>query len=156
MKVALLSLEERAIEWFCALFLIWFGFCVLMPGEMLKAPRFAGVLQYGISEPAVGWITLTCGWLRLVALYINGRQATTPYFRVAFACLGFLVWTPLAAASFEAAANNPAGFSYGLSAVGAGGGHYFLMAVAEIFSVYRAMSDSRYLAVEHRGTNVIE
>lgn len=156
MKVALVSLEERAIEWFCALCLMWFGFCVLMPGEMLKLDRFASVLQYGLPEQAVGWITISCGWCRLVALYINGRKASTPYFRVAFAILGFLIWTPLAAASFDAAYANPAGLSYGLSTVGAGGGIYFLMANAEVFSVYRAMSDSRYLATEPRGANVPE
>lgn len=154
MKVALVSLEERAIEWFAALCLIWFATCVLMPGDMLSAPRFAALLSYRIPEKTLGVILLICGTLRLLALFINGRRPSTPYARVAFAIVGVFIWMPLAKASFTAASLHPEGVFYGLSSVGAGGGMYFLLGVFEIFSVYRAMSDSRYLAPEHRGLNV--
>ena len=156
MKVALVSLEERAIEWFSALCLIWVGICFLMPGDALALERFAALKRYGATDSGLGYIAVSSGVFRLVALFVNGRKASTPYYRVLFAVVGFLFWTPLASASFESAAGHPLGFMAGITAVGAGGGMYFLMANFEVFSVYRAMSDSRYQTTEYGGANAIE
>lgn len=156
MKVALISLEERAIEWFCALCTVWVGLCLLMPGDMVALSRFAGLARYGLAEDTLGTIAVGCGFARLAALYVNGRKAVTPYFRVGFAWCGFLLWAPLASASFEAAMAHPSGFFRGITSVGAGGGMYALTAIFEIFSVYRAMSDSRYLSPEHGVDHVVK
>jgi hypothetical protein len=154
MRIALRSLEDRAIEWFAALVMLWFGANMAMPGDMLASPRFRGFQQWAFSEGAWAAILIGFALARLVALYVNGRRPKTPYIRVICAVVGFLVYAwiaqGLAAPLTEATAAKS--WMQLQSEIGPGWGVYQLLAFFELFSIYRAMKDSRYTPPYHRGS----
>ncbi len=70
---------ERAIEWICAVNLIWWGSKLTGPNDAWSNVQAWAFMLSWFSENAWGWIFISLGWLRILALIINGTFANTWY-----------------------------------------------------------------------------
>lgn len=127
---------DRGLEWlFAALMVLW-GLYVLAPLDTFRGAQYA--LMASIAPESVwGAFSLSLGFVRLVALWINGAWRRTPAIRVASSILGVMWWSALGfllVAGPEHAV--PAGVVYYLGFIG-----------AEIFSCWRSAADAF-----HQGT----
>ncbi len=132
---------SRATEWLFALFLVgWFVVLLAFP-SMFTAPNTAA--QFATLNAAFGQIPIafTCGTMgvvRLIALWINGRSAGTPYIRMAMAFFSCFFWWNI---------------SLGLVLSGVpttGWAIYPAILLFEMINVLRAASDARLVYDEKR------
>ncbi|MAQ09595.1 MAG: hypothetical protein CMQ11_07150 [Gammaproteobacteria bacterium] len=132
---------SRATEWLFALFLV--GWCVVLFAfpSMFTAPNTAA--QFAMLNAAFGQVAVafTCGIMgiiRLIALWINGRSAGTPYIRMAMAFFSCFFWWNI---------------SLGLVLSGVpttGWAIYPAILLFEMINVLRAASDARLVYDEKR------
>lgn len=139
---------SRATEWLFAVFLV--GWCVVLLAfpSVFSAPATAA--QFATLNQAFGQIPVafTCGTMgiiRLVALWINGRNAGTPYIRMAMAFFSCFFWWNISLGLF-------------LSGIPTTGwAMYPAILLFEMINVLRAASDARIVYDEKRvashGTN---
>lgn len=132
-RSGLSEFNDRALEWLCAGIMVSWGLTLALDGDaMVRPPPCLGG-RPGMT--AALWASILCGsgLVRVAALYINGRWPKTPVIRTVCASLGLLAWSHLSWAFAEAAARPAAGI-----------GVYGMLALAELFSIYRAAHDARY------------
>lgn len=88
-------MKTRAIEWLFACMMMVWGAMLLLPGNMLSAPTFELLLAVA-PERTWGFFSITVGYLRVMALVINGHWRRSPILRMLAAVLGMMWWTCLA------------------------------------------------------------
>lgn len=124
--------EARSLEWFGAFYLTnWGQYVILHPGmftDPRKADLFKGLTAFG-DQPTWGLSVFTAGIIRLTALFINGRWGLTPWIRALTSFMSAGVWFMVSVGVFHT------GWNTGVAI-------YPVMLLADIFSVYRAMSDA--------------
>ena len=132
------ALQDRGLEWFSAAVMVSWGITLALPGNTLDGSNFTAFHRYPWMSEAF-WAAAfgMVGGGRLVALYINGRKPQTPYARMAGSLFGALSWGQVALLITEG--------TYGLTGVASTGtGIYTLLAIADLFSIFRAAHDARY------------
>jgi len=86
--------EARASEWFSAFMLCACGFYCLLHPNLFDGPNrllFSGLKS--IADQQVWGLTiLLVGYIRVTALFINGRWGVTPFIRIATGFLSIFVW----------------------------------------------------------------
>ena len=134
---------SRATEWLFAVFLV--GWCVVLlafPSIFTSpnsAPQFA-MLERMFGQVAVGFSCGIMGVSRLVALWINGRSAGTPFVRMFMAFFSCFFWWNI---------------SLGLLLSGVpttGWAMYPAILLFEMINVLRAASDARLVFDDKRAT----
>lgn len=128
--------EGRALEYYCAIVMLGWAAVMALPGDTLAAGSLKPLLSIGIQEAWVAGVYGAMGAARLVTLVVNGRWPHGPYLRIAGAGLGFALWMQVVVVIVINSLNT------GLVTTGIA--VYFPMAMAELYSVYRASSDGRY------------
>jgi hypothetical protein len=131
------SIQDRGLEWYSALVMVGWGFVLALPGDTLAGPSFVAFQRYGLTESFWAWLFGATGAARLAALYINGRWPTTPYIRMFGSLFGAISWAQVAWLVAEGTF-----FSNGVASTGTV--VYGLLALAEVFSLFRACFDARY------------
>lgn len=129
--------HTRAMEWLFAYFLFGLGvFFVLVPDAFQVQPAFAGIQQF-TGQAVWGWLCCTIGFIRLLALIVNGTFAhkgmpyatISPYVRSLMAGLSCFFWMSI---SFSILAH---GASSGLVI-------YPGILIAEFYNIARAARDA--------------
>lgn len=139
---------SRATEWLFAVFLV--GWCVIlfafpsMFHSPNSAPQFA-MLDRMFGQTAVAFSCGAMGFVRLIALWINGRSTGTPFIRMAMAFFSCFFWWQISLGLF-------------LSGVPTTGwAIYPAILLFEMINVLRAASDARLVFDDKRaatdGTN---
>ena len=129
--------DERAVEWLCAGIMVAWGVTLAINGDTLKQPAFAAFHRFGATESFWAWMFGGSGFARTAALYINGRWPKTPIIRMVCAGFGFLSWSQLSWLFLE-------GTALATGTPTPGIGVYAVLALAELYSIYRAAHDARY------------
>lgn len=130
---------DRAIEWVSSFCMVGWALILSMPGDSfagIGVPVRTGVFQW-LNENFVSWIFGIVGTARLIALYVNGRWPKTPMTRMVGAVIGVALWSQVSLM-----------FMYVSEVRGTWTPSvvvYAALAVADLFSVYRASRDARYL-----------
>ena len=130
-------MRDRALEWFSALVMLSWSATLALPGDTLAGESFAAFRRLGMTEIAWAWAFGVAGSARVAALYINGRWPTTPLIRMAGALFGALSWAQIAWLIAAGALIKAGAASTGI-------GVYALLALADLFSIFRAAYDARY------------
>jgi hypothetical protein len=131
------ALADRGLEWFSAAVMVAWGLTLALPGDTLDDPAFAAFRTAWTGE--VFWAAAfgLAGGARLAALYVNGRSPRTPFARMAGALFGALSWGQVAWLVTAA--------TWGATGIAqTGTGLYGLLALADLFSIFRAAHDARY------------
>lgn len=130
--------QDRGLEWFSAAVMVAWGVTLALPGNTLDGISFTAFQRHA-------WMTETfwaaalglAGGARIAALYVNGRNPRTPYARMAGALFGALSWGQVCWLLTQG--------TYGQTGIASTGtGVYGLLAVADLFSIFRAAHDARY------------
>jgi hypothetical protein len=130
--------NDRALEWFSASIMLAWSLVLALPGQTLAGPSFAAFNRFDwMTEALWAWVFGVVGAARIVALYINGRWPKTPHIRMAGSLFGALSWAQVAWLITEGTYNATGVASTGTAV-------YTLLALADIFSIYRARFDARY------------
>jgi hypothetical protein len=117
------AMQDRSPEWISALFMIWWGVALAMPGDTMAGPSFSAFDRYGLTEEFWAWAFGSMGAARGVALYINGRWPKTPWVRMTGALFGAVSWMQVAWLLF-------AGSTLETGVYSTGTGVYLIIAVA--------------------------
>lgn len=127
---------DRAIEWLSAIIMIAWAAVVMQPGDVITA-EVLRVMTRGAGEGAIATVFGLVGGLRIAALYINGRWPKTPLIRMLGAGAGFVLWAQVAIlfTTMPTALGHAAMLSVAV---------YGPLALADLFSIYRAAYDARY------------
>lgn len=131
-----LSTEGRALEYYCAIVMVCWATVMAMPGDTLAAGSLKPLLDHGIQEAWVAGLYGAMGALRLLTLVINGRWPHGPWLRMIGAFFGFALWAQVVGVLVVHTSHTGV-FTTGIAV-------YFPMAMAELYSIYRASSDGRY------------
>lgn len=113
-------LPERALEWVLAINIFWWGWRLADPATQWQNAVAWEYMRSFWGEEAWGWVCMTIGGLRILALVINGTFADTiysrasPYVRATTAGLGAVVWF---IAVLSVSAGNTSGSIYQLPLV---------------------------------------
>lgn len=86
--------HTRAVEYMLTWLLVGWGITVLLPGDVMRGPTtkiFLGIA----TEMTWGFIAVSIGGGRLIALVINGAWRRSPLLRFAGASLGLMWWVGL-------------------------------------------------------------
>jgi hypothetical protein len=130
----------RSLEWFGGIYLInWGQYVLLHPGmftDPRKADLFKGFIAMG-DQQYWGLCVFTAGFIRLTALFINGRWGLTPWIRAITAFLSAGVWFCVSLGVFHT------GWNTGVAV-------YPVMLLADLFSLSRAMSDAAEASANKR------
>lgn len=127
----------RALEYFASIVMLCWAAVLALPGDTLAAGALRPLLGFGIQEVWVATIYGAMGAARLVTLVINGRWPHGPWLRALGALGGFLMWSQVVLViAWNGAQSGVA--STGIAV-------YLPMALAELYSIYRASSDGRYI-----------
>ncbi len=131
------AMQDRALEWFSALAMLLCGLALSTQSEVLHGPAWDAFHAHGNTEELWATTFALTGAARLVALYINGRWPKTPLIRILGSTIGAVCWSQLSYLLIEGEVLNGGVFTLG-SVV------YGLLALADLFSVFRAAFDARY------------
>lgn len=129
--------RERGLEWFSALAMTAWAAVLAQAGDTLAAPNFAEFVIQGLTEDRLAAIFAAIGCGRLAVLLINGKWPRSPMARVIASAAAAILWLQIAsmfAVSW---------WFYGVA--GTGFAVYGLFALADLFNIYWAAFDVRYL-----------
>lgn len=130
-------MQDRALEWFSALVMLSWGMVLAMPGDTMAGPAYAAFHRFGTTEDFWAWAFGMMGGIRLVALYINGRWPRTPVIRMVCATFGAMSWAQVSWMLTEGTY-----LKSGIATTGTA--VYGILALADLFSIFRAAFDARY------------
>lgn len=130
-------LQTRFAEWQNGLIMLgWGGFVLLHPG-LFADPRtsiyWQGMLQMA-SQPSWGILAFSTGFVRLAALYINGRHHRTPTVRLIASFFSAFVLCQMCLGLAKS----------GLPAVNLV--LYPILLLADLYSAYRASADMTFVS----------
>ena len=129
-----LVVQDRSLEWLCSCLMLAWAVTLVLPGDTLALPAFAGFRTLGVAfwTGAFGIV----GGGRMAALIINGRWPRSARVRQIGAFLGAFFWVQIAI------------LIYGAHRVGAPWGPNIpicaVLAAFELLSLRRAAFDGRY------------
>lgn len=86
--------QTRSVEWLLASMMIAWGFGLLLPGDTLALPQY-DMLAVLAPEPVWAAWSISIGFVRYVALYVNGAWRKTPLIRAGCSGLGMIWWIVL-------------------------------------------------------------
>ena len=129
--------NDRALEWLCAGIMLSWCVALALVDDAMTRPPLGLFERHGESEAFWASLFGAAGLARVAALYVNGRWPRTPLIRTVCAGLGFVVWSQL---SWLFAL----GFWVSNTQSATGAGVYGMLALAELYSIYRAAHDVRY------------
>jgi hypothetical protein len=134
-----IAVQDRGLEWYSAFVMVWWGITLAIPGDTLAGPYFSAFNRFPwMTEAFWAGAFGLIGGARLTALWINGHQITrTPYLRMAGALFGAVSWAQIAFLLLD-------GSMHTTGTPGTGVGAYGLLALADLFSIFRAAHDARY------------
>ena len=122
---------DRALEWLFAGLMILWGLYVMAPIDTFRDAQYALMTQTA-PEPVWGAFSLAIGFVRIVALWVNGSWRRTPAIRLLSSIIGVMWWIALGFLLVAGPEYNvPAGVVYYLGFIG-----------AEIFSCWRSSADA--------------
>lgn len=127
--------HRRAVEWLSTAIMFWIGLIWLHPYPHFSVSTLetSGRLLNVLTEPVWGTLLILLACVRAAALVINGRSPRgSPVARIGCAVVGTTIFSWIA---FAFAATWPAGAW--------NAGVYAILAIYEIFTVYRATRDLR-------------
>jgi hypothetical protein len=84
-------MQTRMLEMGLAALMVTCGITLLWPGETFASPIYAILIRW-MTEAQGGWFLLSVGFLRSVALIINGRWRSSPIARIAGCLTGCGFW----------------------------------------------------------------
>lgn len=117
--------------------MVTWGVTLALPGNTLDDLAFAAFRGIGTTEVVWAAAFGLVGGGRLAALYVNGRNPRTPHARMAGALFGALSWGQVAWLLTAG--------TWGVTGIAhTGTGLYGLLALADLFSIFRAAHDARY------------
>lgn len=119
---------EHAFAW---IIIVW-SYSVLLPEQMLKGAVYRPMLDI-MPEQAWGWIGLTIGVLRVIALLANGHWHPTPELRLVGALWGTMFWIALAYCYAVAIAAGAPDFPMRRA--------FYVLIFCELYSCYRCGQD---------------
>lgn len=138
---------NRALEWLFAVFLVgWAAMLFAIPDmfDGVASPQFVA-LKATFSQTIWAFGCAFMGLTRLVALWINGRSAGTPYIRMMMAFLSCFFWYQISLGLFVSGVPTTAWAIYPV------------ILAFEMYNVFRAASDARLVydkaRAMHDGTN---
>jgi hypothetical protein len=131
-----IGISTRGKEWVSALIMITWAITLALPGDTLSTPAFAAFHRFDLTETFWGVAFGMIGGIRITALVINGRWPTGPWFRVMGAVFGVITWSQVSYMLYLTSV------TAGVAATGVG--TYGVLALADLWSVRRAMVDARY------------
>ncbi len=89
------TFRERLPEWIASMAMLLWGLIVLSQApELWDSARFSVLASYA-TQAVWGWVTVTLGSLRLIALAVNGAWRPTGHIRALGALAGVVVWTAI-------------------------------------------------------------
>lgn len=122
----------RLGEWFAGIIFASMGALFFgAPSMFSRSPEyFAGLRAFG---PQVAWaaLLLASGLVRIIALWINGRNGITPYARMTIAFLSCFVWWQLAVSLFAS------------GVPGLGWAFVPWLLALDMYNVFRSSADAR-------------
>jgi hypothetical protein len=119
----------RSLEWFNALFLTgWGSYVILNPQLFSTVSTLSGLTTLGPQE-RWGLLAFTCGFIRLVALFINGHWGLTPWIRLITSVISIFAWFWISVGLFRSSPSPDVIIYPGLL-------------LADMFSAFRAASDA--------------
>lgn len=130
----------RALEWFCGILLLSWGFYVLLHPGMFQGSSsliFSG-LDMIASQELWGLAAFSLGFLRLIALYINGQWTRTPLIRVCVSFASVFMWFWITVGLYKSGIDQT-----GLAI-------YPWLVVADMYSAFRAASDAYEAEAQRR------
>lgn len=124
--------EARSLEWASAFILLaWGAYVILHPAMFLGETHAVWVTHLALADQEVWGIgAFSAGFIRVTALFINGRWGLTPLIRVATSFLSVFVWFWVAVGLFLADFANT------------GVVVYTGLMLADMYSAFRAASDA--------------
>lgn len=120
----------RVIEWMAAGILMTWGIVLLGPSDVFANPAFAGLAQLG-HENTWGMACFVVGFVRFMALVINGAWRPSPHIRMVMAFVSCFFWLQISLGMF----------STGVATTGIAVYPWILL--ADIYSTFRASADAR-------------
>lgn len=94
MTLATTRPSERSLEWLFSAMMVAWGVYLWLPLKTFEAPQY--MLLAAIAEERVwGAFSISIGFMRMAALFINGSIRQTPLVRCLGAALGVLWWITL-------------------------------------------------------------
>lgn len=132
-------MQDRALEWFSGAAMLLWGLILALPGETMAGPSYAAFHRFGTTEEFWAYAMGATGIARLVALFINGRWPRTPLIRMVGALFGLLCWSQITYLLL-------AGTYLATGVASTGPAVYGLLALADLFSIFRAAFDARYVS----------
>jgi len=131
----------RLGEWLASLILVSLATLLLCATKLfMVSPQYFAVMQQIASQPQWGFIFGLFGWVRIAALWINGRKPITPYIRMILAFLSCFVWFEVALSLF---ASGVPGFGWAIFP--------WLLAL-DMYNVFRSSADAREVFDKQRAS----
>lgn len=122
----------RLGEWLSSLILVSLAILFLAVRNLfLEAPPHYSVMASVATQVQWGFIFGVFGWVKIAALWINGRKAITPYIRMALAFLSCFVWFEVALSLFAS------------GVPGLGWAIFPWLLCLEMYNVFRSSADAR-------------
>jgi len=124
--------EARASEWFSAFMLTAWGMYALLHPNLFDGPGsvFFSGLKAIADQQVWGLGALMVGYVRVTALFINGRWGVTPFIRIATSFLSIFVWFCVSVGLYK---SNTANFEAVL---------YPGFCLSDMYSAFRAARDA--------------
>ncbi len=98
--------KTRSIELYLAAVIFLYGVVLLLPGDTLSHPSYSTLLGwvriFPGNEAAFGFLVMSVGIGRWLAVIVNGYWRPNAAIRLAGCCIGSLFWTSLLFSFFSA------------------------------------------------------
>lgn len=120
----------RMMEWFSGAVTATFGVILLAGDDLFSQPSWSGFRDIFVTQERFGVIMLILGFLRLIALVVNGaKKKVTPQIRQVAAGFGLIIWFGVCA-----------GF-YSSGVISTWAAIYPWLVIAELTNIHRAAHD---------------
>lgn len=144
-KMVLVSFVQhfniRLGEWLASLILVSLALLLLCATKLfMMQPTYFSVMSQLGSQVQWGFVFGVFGWVRIAALYINGRRPITPYIRMILAFLSCFIWFELA---LSLLASGVPGFGWAIFP--------WLLAL-DMYNVFRSSADAREVFDKQRAS----
>lgn len=128
--------SNRMFEWISTAMMLGIAATLLLSPKSIEFSAFRLMLDAGLTQRSVEVFFLMAGWLRIIALFANGRLPVYgPAARAFGALAGAFIWGQMSVALL--------GLSPVTGTIAPGVPVYFALVVGELLSCVRAVRDGR-------------